>query len=106
MEMTLRQARALRAAMETAAKGLDDEAASAAAVLFPQLRQDGGRIEAGSRINWNGTVKRAAADMLDSAENTPEMAPGLWEDLDDTAGIRMLPRLAATGTALAKGEKG
>lgn len=34
--------------------------------------------KAGTRINWNGTVKKAAADLWDTAENTPDAAPDLW----------------------------
>ena len=50
----------LRPYIEQAAQSLDDQTASDAAALFPRLKQDGALVEVGTRINWNGTVKRAA----------------------------------------------
>lgn len=104
--MTMEQVRAWRAAMELAARSLDDKTASEAPMMFPRLRGDGSLVTAGTRIWWNGGVKRAAADLWDRAENTPDAAPTLWEDIGYRSGIRIIPEVITAGTAFAKGEQG
>ena len=104
--MTLTEARSMRAAMETAAVSLDDQTASTAPMMFPRLKGDGALIRAGTRINWNGVIKRAAVDLWDTAENTPEAAPELWEDILYREGIRIIPEKITAGTAFANGEDG
>lgn len=104
--MTREEARALRALIEQASMSLPDKEASQGAVLFPRLKGKDALIRAGTRINWNGVVKRAAVDLWDTAENTPEAAPALWEDLSFRDGIRIIPEVITAGTAFAKGEKG
>lgn len=96
----------LRAIVEQAAVSLDDKTASEGAMLFPRLKQDNSLIAAGTRINYNGTVKRAAVDLWDTAENTPDKAPALWEDLAYRDGIRIIPDVITAGTAFAKDELG
>lgn len=96
----------LRAIVEQAAVSLDDKTASEAATLFPRLKQDGALIAAGTRINYGGTVKRAAVDLWDTEENTPDNAPALWEDLAYREGIRIIPEVITAGTAFAKDELG
>lgn len=104
--MTLREAMRLRAAMEVGAASLDDRTASGAAQMFPGMRLDGSLIAVGTRINWGGVVKRAAVDLWDTAENTPDAAPALWEDLLYRDGIRIIPEVITVGTAFSKGEQG
>ena len=105
--MTLTEkARKMRAAMETAAVSLDDATASTAPELFPRLKGDGSLVKAGTRICWGGTLKRAAVDLWDNAENTPDAAPTLWEDIDYRDGIRVIPDTITVGLAFAKGEQG
>ena len=99
-------ARKLRPIVETAAVSLDDKTASEGAMLFPRLKQDGALIKAGTRINWNGAVKRAAVDLWDTVENAPDNAPALWEDLAYRDGIRIIPKTITVGTAFAKDELG
>jgi hypothetical protein len=96
----------LRKIVETAAVSLDDKTASEGAMLFPRLKQDNSLIAAGTRINWNGAVKRAAVDLWDTAENAPDNAPALWEDLAYRDGIRIIPKAITVGTAFAKDELG
>ena len=96
----------MRAAIEQAAASLDDKAASTAPALLRQLRQDGKLVSAGTRINWGGTVKRAAVDLWDTAENTPDAAPTLWEDIDYWVGIRIIPVTITATAAFALGELG
>ena len=106
MAITLERARQLRAMIEAAAGNLTDADASTAAELFPRLKQDGGLVSAGTRINWYGKVKRAAVDLWDRTENTPDNAPTLWEDLAYRDGIRIIPETITAGLAFAKDELG
>ena len=100
------QALKLRDCIETAAQALDDQSASGAPALFPALNQNGALISAGTRINWGGTVKRAAVDLWDTAENTPDAAPNLWEDLEYRDGVRIIPAVITVGKAFARDELG
>ena len=104
--MTREEALRLRVAMEQAAPSLDDKTASTAAAMFRQLKNDGSLVRAGTRVNWHGVVKRAAVDLWDTAENTPQSAPALWEDLLYRDGIRIIPETITAGTAFSKGEEG
>lgn len=100
------EAKTIRGYIETAAAGLDDAAASQMALLFPGLKGDGSLVESGTRINWNGVVKRAAVDLWDTETNNPDNAPTLWEDLAYIDGIRIIPDVITAGTAFSKGEQG
>lgn len=102
----LEEARRLRGYIETAAEGLDDATASQAPTLFPSLKEDGSLVRTGTRINWKGVVMRAAVDLWDTAENNPDNAPSLWEDLLYIDGIRIIPDVITVGLAFSKGEKG
>ena len=96
----------LRAAMEKAAVSLDDKAASTAAAMFPHLKGDGSLVKAGTRVNWNGSVKKAAVDLWDTEQNTPDAAPVLWEDIDYVNGVRKIPAVITATSAFAQGEVG
>lgn len=100
------EAKTIRGFIETAAEGLDDATASQAPVLFPSLKEDGSLVSVGTRINWNGVVKRAAVDLWDTETNNPDNAPTLWEDLPYIDGIRIIPEVITVGTAFSKGEQG
>ena len=105
--MTLvEKARKMRSAMETAAVSLDDATASTAPELFPRLKSDGSLVKSGTRICWGGKLKRAAVDLWDTAENTPDAAPTLWEDVLYRDGIRIIPETITVGLSFAKGERG
>ena len=104
--MTREKAEKLRAIIEEASVSLDDQTASEGAELFPSLKQDGSLIKAGTRINYNGTIKRAAVDLYDTAENSPTNAPNLWEDISYRDGYRIIPAVITAGTAFAKDECG
>lgn len=101
----IEKARELRKLIVQASTSLDDQEASEGAELFPKLRQDGSLIAAGTRINWNGTIKRAAVDLWDTAENTPEAAPTLWEDIAYRQGNRIAPEVFTATNAASKGER-
>ena len=100
------EAQTIRGFIETAAEGLDDATASQMALLFPGLKGDGSLVKSGTRINWNGVVKRAAVDLWDTETNNPDNAPTLWEDLAYIDGIRIIPDVITAGTAFSKGEQG
>ena len=104
--MTRMEAIRLRSVAEHAAASLDDKTASTAPVLFRRLRQDGALVSAGTRINWNGTIKRAAVDLWDTAENTPDAAPALWEDIGYREGYRIIPETITAGASFARDELG
>ena len=96
----------LRAIVEQAATSLDDKTASTAATLFPRLKENGELVKSGTRINWNGTVKRAAVDLWDTKENNPDNAPTLWADLPYKDGYRIIPETITVTEAFADGECG
>lgn len=105
--ITVERARELRAMIEKAAgAGLDDKDGSAAVELYPILKGGGALVSAGTRINWKGSLKRAAVDLWDTAENTPEAAPTLWEDVLYKNGVRVIPETITVGLAFAKDELG
>ena len=96
----------LRAVVEQAVTSLDDKTASTAATLFPGLKADGSLVSAGARINWNGTIKKAAVDLWDAEENNPDNAPGLWANIEYKDGYRIIPDTITVTTAFAKDECG
>ena len=104
--MNRAEALRLRAIIETAAASLEDKTASTAPTLFPRLRQDGSLIKAGTRINYNGSIKRAAVDLWDTEANNPDNAPTLWEDILYRDGYRIIPDVITAGTAFALDEIG
>lgn len=104
--MNLTQAMKLRAAMVTASESLDDKTASTAPEMFGKLKQSGALVKAGTRINWNGVVKKANVDLWDTAENSPENAPDLWSDLAFHDGYRIIPTVFTAELAFSEGETG
>lgn len=99
-------ARRLRAVIIEASASLDDKTASTSAELFPRLKQDGSLVKAGTRINWNGIVKKAAVDLWDTVENNPDNAPALWEDIEYRDGYRIIPAAITATAAFALDECG
>lgn len=104
--MTRNEAIYLRSIVELAAVSLDDKTASTAVTLFPRLKEDGSLVNAGTRINWNGRIKKAAVDLWDTTENNPDNAPTLWADIDYRDGYRIIPETITVTTAFAKDEYG
>lgn len=102
----LAEARKFRKAMLNIAPTLDDALASTAPDMFPRLKGDGSLVKAGTRINWNGTVKKAAVDLWDREENNPDNAPNLWEDIAYRDGYRIIPEVITATLAFSKGEYG
>ena len=94
----------LRPIIEQAMQSVEDDTASTAVTLFPTLKQDGSEVKAGTRINWNGTIKKAAVDLWDTEANKPDNAPALWEDIAYRDGYRIIPQTITVTTACAEGE--
>lgn len=105
MDARLR-ARLLRKNIIASSASLEDKVASETPELFGRLNQNGELIKVGTRINWNGVLKRAAVDLYDTAENNPDNAPTLWEDLEYKEGVRIIPETITVGTAFSKDEHG
>lgn len=85
---------------------IDDATASRMVDYFPELKQDGSLVSAGTRINWHGTLKQAAVDLWDLPSNTPDAAPDLWADIQYRNGYRIIPETITVTTAFAEGEYG
>ena len=92
--------------MDNAGSVLTDAQASQATAIYPQMRYDNALIKAGTRVNWNGVLKRAAVDLWDAERNNPDNAPTLWEDINYRDGYRAIPETITAGTAFAKDEIG
>lgn len=102
----LEQVQALRAALDKLTENATDAVASVTAIAFPRLKENGELVKAGVRINWKGVVKKAAVDLWDTAENNPDNAPTLWEDLPYKDGYRIIPETITVTTAFSKDECG
>lgn len=92
--------------IETLTANLDDATASTVIPLYPAMKYTGELIEAGTRINWHGALKRAAVDLWDTETNDPEHAPTLWEDILYRDGYRIIPEVITVGLAFSNGERG
>ena len=104
--MTRARAIQLRAVIEQAAQTLDEKTISEAPEFCRSLKQDGSLVRAGTSINWNGTIKKAAVDLWDTEVNDPDHAPTLWADIAYRDGYRIIPETITVTTAFSKGEKG
>ena len=104
--MTKKQAKALALALERLREDVDDSIASMAVDAYPTLKGDNRLIAAGTRINYNGTLKRATVNLWDTPENHPDHAHNLWEDISYRNGIRIIPETISQGNAFIKGECG
>ena len=100
------EAEALVAAIVSMREAATDAQASKAIQAYPTLKGNGKLVRAGTRINWNGQLKRAAVDLWDTSENNPESAPNLWEDVNYRDGYRIIPEIITAGLAFAADEYG
>ena len=100
------EAKELIKAIKALRNDATDKTASLSVYAFPILKGDGQLIAAGTRIKWNGTLKRATVDLWDTEENNPDNAPVLWEDIQYKDGYRFIPEVITVGTAFAKDECG
>lgn len=104
--MTETQARAIRQILVNGSASLTDAAVSMAPECLDRMTYDGSLINHGTRINWGGTIKRAAVDLWDREDNDPDHAPTLWEDVLYRKGYRIIPETITVGLAFSSGEIG
>lgn len=102
----LEKARMQRQNILIGSASLEDKEASKTPELFDRLKENGEIVKVGTRINWNGILKRASVDLWDTKENNPDNAPSLWEDILYKDGIRIIPEVITVGTAFSKDELG
>lgn len=96
----------VRRAMDTAGGYLTDRQASEAVALYPKMKYEGALIAVGTRINWNGTIKRNRVDLWDTEINNPANAPDLWETVMYRDGYRVIPYEITAENPFAYGERG
>jgi hypothetical protein len=106
MALTYKEANNFIASILSLRDGADDALASTAVGAYPSLNADGTLIKAGTRINWNGVVKKAAVDLWDTEENNPDNAPAVWADLNYHLGHRIIPETIDVATAFGMDELG
>lgn len=106
MTITKTEAIRLRKLIEKAMILIDDKTASEVVTLLPRMKYDNALISAGTPIEWNGAVKRAAVDLWDTEANNPDNAPLLWIDIEYKDGYRIIPAVIAVITAFGEGEYG
>ena len=104
--ITKEEALAFRRLVELGAQSLSDKDVSTAPDVLPRMTYSGELIKNGTRINWNGTIKRAAVDLWDTEQSNPDNALTLWEDVLYRYGIRIIPDTITPGLAFVKGERG
>lgn len=104
--MTEKQARKIRETLLAASAKMTDAEVSEAPDMLARMTYDGSLIKNGTRINWGGHIKRAAVDVWDREDQTPEAAPDLWEDVMYRDGIRIIPEHITVGLAFSTGELG
>lgn len=96
----------MRRAIEHGAKSLSDKEVSITPEVLPRMRYKGDAIEAGTRINWMGTVKSAAVTLWDREDSNPDNAPTLWNDINYRDGIRVIPDHILVTDPFSEGEEG
>ena len=102
--LTLAEVQALTIRRTVNSLDIPDATASRMAEYFPELTGDGSLIKAGTKINWGGQLKKAAVDLWDTAENSPDNAPTLWVDIAYRDGIRIAPETFTATNAAAMDE--
>lgn len=104
--MTVKEAHAFRSLITQGSTSLTDAHVSTAPEVLPRMKYDGALISNGTRINWNGTIKRAASDLWDREDQNPDNAPALWEDVLYRDGYRIIPDVITVGLVFSNGEIG
>lgn len=102
----IEKAKKLRKIIEKAIVSVDDKTSSEAIELLPSLKNDNSLISSGTRINFNGSVKKATVDLWDIESNNPDNAPALWENIQYKDGYRVIPEIFNVTNTFAKDEIG
>ena len=106
MNEVLKNARRIRELLLKIVENLSDAEASTAPEMFPRLKEDNSVILAGTRINWNGQIKKANVTLWDTKENNPDNATSLWGDINYKEGIRIIPEVITVTETFSKDELG
>lgn len=104
--MTEKEAKAFRSLIMQGSASLTDAQVSTAPEILPRMKYDGTAIKSGTRIYWNGAIKRAASGLWDREDQNPDNAPTLWEDVLYRDGIRIIPNQITVGLAFSENELG
>lgn len=105
--MTLtNKARLYRKYIEKAVQGLNEQDSSIVPELFCQMSYSNELISAGTKINWNGTLKQSLVDLWDVVDYNPDNAPTLWIDISYKDGYRLIPDIITSSEAFSLGEIG
>lgn len=104
--MTREKAARLHSVIVAGRQMVDDKTASIAPELFDRLKENGSLVKVGTRINWNGSLKKAAVDLWDIESNNPDNAPTLWEDISYRDGFRIIPEVITATLAFSEDECG
>ena len=102
----IEKARFQRELILKAMESLDDQDASRVPEFYTTLKYNGALVPFGTRINWNGVLKKVVVDIWDTEENNPDNSPSLWVDIEYRDGIRIIPETITVSTAFAKDELG
>ena len=110
MKVSRTEILALRRLLQAFVAQADDATASIMTAMSPKLPHDGKLIKAGTRVNVDGVVYKAAVDLRDPEANSPENAPTLWAKLSYRDGYRIIPNpvggIFPTTEAFSDGERG
>ena len=104
--MTEKEAHAFRSLVTQGSSSLTDAQVSTAPEILPRMKYDGALISNGTRIYWDGVIKRAASDLWDREDQNPDNVPTLWEDVLYRDGYRIIPDPITVGLAFSSGEIG
>lgn len=106
MKLTKANALKIRSMAMQVASEMDDVEASNFPEFFPRLKQDGSTIPAGTRVYWNGVLKKVTEDIRDTLESSPENSESLWKDIQYENGYRVIPDNVTENNHFSRGEKG
>lgn len=106
MKVSRTEILALRRLLQAFVAQADDATASIMPAMSPKLPHDGKLIEAGTRVNVDGVVWKAAVDLWDTEANSPKNAPTLWAKLAYRDGYRIIPESITVAEAFSQGERG
>ena len=106
MNKFIEKARKQRENILKSSASLNDQDASVTPELFAKLEYKGELVKVGTRINWNGTIKKAVVDVWDEEMYNPDNAPTLWEDISYKDGIRIIPSIITAASAFGLHERG
>lgn len=104
--VSITKAKAFVADLVKMREGATDALSSIAVNVYPTLKGNGEFISAGTKILHSNKIFKAAVDLWDTNENTPENAPNLWEELQYKNGYRIIPDTITVTSAFALNELG